>query len=195
MTQEPNESPKTSVYAIVAFVSCFGALMPVILLILPFVFAIMALSEIRKSNGAIKGKGLAIAAMVIPIAAGILLVATVFALPHHHPKAMDIGCANNLKMIRLSMQMYAEDNDDYLPDSLENSYIQEAVGSDKTFVCPYCRRSGEKYVLLPSVGGKKLKDFDNPKETPVIICRHHRKKDNILYLDGHVQEILKDSNK
>ncbi|MBQ7650034.1 MAG: hypothetical protein IJS15_03695 [Victivallales bacterium] len=95
-------------------------------------------------------------------------------------------------MIGLSMQMYAEDNGDYLPDSLDNSYIREAVGSDKTFVCPFCRRTGEKYELLPGIGGKKFNDFDNPKDTPVIICRHHRKNDNVLYAYGHVAQITKD---
>ena len=107
---------------------------------------------------------------------------------------MDIACVNNLKMIGLSMQMYAEDNDDCLPDSLDNSYIRESVGSDKIFVCPYCQKTGEKYVLLPDVGGKKLNDFGNSKGTPVIICRHHRKQDNVLYADGHVSQIPKNGN-
>ena len=196
MPQEPSESPKTSVYAIAAFITSLVMLMPLASLALPIVFAIMALSEIKKSNGTIKGKELAIAAIVIPVVAPILFIVTILVIPPHlhHPNAMVIGCANNLKMIGLSMQMYAEDNDGFLPDSLDNSYIRESVGSDKVFVCPYCQKTGEKYVLLPDVGGKKLKDFDNPKETPVIICRHHRKQDNVLYADGHVSQIPKNGN-
>ena len=196
MPQEPSESPKTSVYAIAAFITSLVMLMPLASLALPIVFAIMALSEIKKSNGTIKGKELAIAAIVIPVVAPILFIVAILVIPSHlhHPNAMVIGCANNLKMIGLSMQMYAEDNDGFLPDSLDNSYIRESVGSDKVFVCPYCQKTGEKYVLLPDVGGKKLKDFDNPKETPVIICRHHRKQDNVLYADGHVSQIPKNGN-
>ena len=136
MTQEPNESPKTSVYAIAAIAIPATVAVAFIVLFITFLFD--------------------------PVS-------------FQHENAVDISCASNLKMIGLSMQIYAEDNDDFLPDSLDNSYIREVVGSDKTFVCPYCQKTGEKYTLLPGVGGKKLKDFDNPKETPVIICRHHRK--------------------
>ncbi len=194
MAQEPTQSPKTSVYAIVAFITSLVMLMPLASLALPFIFAIMALSEIRKSNGTIKGKELAIAAIVMPVVAIILFIAmTLVFLPHHHhTNAMDIGCLNNLKTIGLSLQMYAEDSDGFLPDSLDNSYIRESVGHEKIFVCPYCQKTGEKYELLPGIGGKKLKDFDNPKETQFIICRHHRKQDNVLYADGHVSQVHKD---
>ena len=65
MPQEPTQSPKTSVYATAAFIACFGFLFPLLFLALPFILAIMALAEIRKSNGAVKGKGLAISAMAI----------------------------------------------------------------------------------------------------------------------------------
>ena len=196
MALEPTQSPKTSVYATAAFIACFGFIFPLLFFALPFILAIMALSEIRKSNGAIKGKGLAMSAMLIPVVVVILTVAIMAAslCSGHHPHDWtgSIECRQNLRMIALSMLMYSEDYKGFFPDSLDNSYIRESVGSDKIFVCPYCQKTGEKYVLLPDVGGKKLKDFDNPKETPVIICRHHRKQDNVLYADGHVSQVHKD---
>ncbi|MBO4345496.1 MAG: hypothetical protein J5833_07060, partial [Victivallales bacterium] len=98
----------------------------------------MALSEIRKTNGAIKGKGLAISAMAIPVAAVILTIAIIVVSVrngHHREGDWTIACSQNLKMIGLSLQMYAEDNDDCLPDSLDNSYIRETfVGNEKVFV-------------------------------------------------------------
>lgn len=196
MAQEPTQSPKTSVYATVAFIACLGFLFPLLFFALPFIFAIIALSEIKKSNGAIKGRGLALAAMAIPAATVILTIAimAVTLCNGHHPHdwTMDIECHQNLRMIGLSMLMYSEDYHNFYPDSLDNSYIRECVGNDKVFVCPVCRKTGEKYELLPGIDGRSFKDFDNPQKTPIIICHHHEKHNNVLYADGHVSQVPRD---
>ena len=86
---------------------------------LGLILGLVSLNKIKKSNGQLGGKGLAIAGIcvsvaVIPITAilaGLLLPA----LANAKGKAQTINCVNNLKQIALAARTYANDHNDSFP--------------------------------------------------------------------------------
>ena len=93
----------------------------------------------------------------------------------------------NLKQVGLAVIMYADDNDDHLPASLDD--VQEYVYSSDVFCCP-SDESGRSYVY---VGGDSivLDNLDNPSRTPIAFDfpGNHSGKVNVLWADGHVETV------
>ena len=70
------------------------------------------------------------------------------ALSAAREKARVISCTSNLKRINLAAVLYASDNDDYLPDSMES--IQQYLGDGPALKCPNDGNvESEDYVFLP----------------------------------------------
>jgi len=128
------------VLGIVCFVTCFLTFLIVVPLGLGF--GIAALSAIRKSQGELQGKGLAIAGIVInglallaiPLAAAMLLPALAAA----KQKAMEINCINNEKQLALAIRIYAGDNTNCYPTAASwcDAIQVEVNRNPRVFKCP-----------------------------------------------------------
>ena len=80
------------------FLGCLGGVPAII-------FGMLALREIRYSNGRLRGGGMAHAGITLGLI-GCLLTVVVLMMPHHHEGAPRAQCANNLKQIGLAMHNY-----------------------------------------------------------------------------------------
>ena len=151
-------------------------------IIVSIVFGVMALVKIKRSNGALKGKWLAVGGIVIS-SLQVPAIVLLFPNPPHREMAQEFTCRANLKMIGLGLVMYADDNGGYLPTSLSNESIRKLVGNEKAFVCPCNADTSEEYALLGGIAGRKLNEIDFPFRTPVVICNKHREKNIVLFAD------------
>lgn len=150
---------------------------------------IIAKNKINSSNGMLFGNGQAITGIIfgcwsiirIPILAAMLLPA----LGKAREKARGISCIANMKQISTAIIMYTDDNDDYLPKSLED--IQVYIGDDRVMKCPSAKDSedGTYTFLLPET--REIGKIKKPSETPLIVCTKHKEVDHVAYVDGHVQ--------
>lgn len=105
------------------------------------VLGIISLIKIPKSNGALRGWGIALAGtivsalflLVMPVYAGLFIPA----LANAKQKTQEINCVNNLKQLALAVRIYASDNDDKYPTAATwCDLIQADVGSARVFQCP-----------------------------------------------------------
>ncbi len=186
-------SPKTSVLAIASmYLGILGAtcILPVVGSILGITFGVLALNKINKSNGGMKGKGRAIAGIVlggvglilIPLVAAAILIPSLNTAREHAHRAQ---CMSNLKRIGLAVSMYAEEHDGMIPRKFDD--LHQYATSDKIFVCPSARNSTiPSYEIVLS--GKK---WNSPESIDSIVVTeplaNHRVGCNSLYGDGHVE--------
>ncbi len=157
--------------------------------IVALVLGIVALSKINKSNGMLLGRGKAISGIIFgiwsflrfPILA-ILAAMLLPALSAAREKAREISCCNNLKQIGLAVAMWADDNDDRMPnaDDVPDKLV-EYIGNEQAMHCP----NGGDYVFF--VNGKKMNSIKNPSRTIIAVCpNHHRDGTMAAFSDGHV---------
>ena len=121
MEEEYYEEPKTSGLAITSLVlgilSCLGLFLLLgIPPILGVVFGIISLGKIKKSDGLIQGKGLAIAGIITSCMSffmvavfGILAAMLMPALAKSRAKAMQVQSKNNLKQIGINIHFNLTD--------------------------------------------------------------------------------------
>ena len=126
------ESPTTSLWAIASF--AFGilslliavpycavrsqltaTLLPILVvtLSLGLIYGIVALVQIGRNPGVLKGRGIALVG-VIPGAIGVLFLCVILFTPHGCPPTRT-SCLNNLKHIGTAIVMYESDWDDRFP--------------------------------------------------------------------------------
>ena len=105
------------------------------------IFGIIALVKVSNSQGALRGRGLALAGtitsgvflLLIPIMAALMLPALAAA----HDKAREIDCMNNEKQLALDVIIYSGSHADHFPpaatwcDAIRSSNV-----SDNIFKCP-----------------------------------------------------------
>jgi prepilin-type processing-associated H-X9-DG protein len=110
-------------------------------------------------------------------------------------KARTASCMSNLKQIAFALQMYALDYDGYLPMAWN---WQEAVmpyaKNEQLFVCPETRDARPHYSLVSSLGGAKLADIPDPRNTVLayegkdgVASKRHHDGCNVAFADGHVK--------
>ncbi len=163
--------PKTSGLAIAAFVMGLLSITCVLwpLLVVPAIIcAIIAIVKIGKSNGQLKGKGLAVTGLVIPSVMTLLMpvIAMVLAimmpaLSKAREQATKVVCLNNMRGLSVAMMIYANDYDDTLPtENWCDLLIEQADVSPKSFVCVDSDAiEGESsYAMNKHLAGKKLGD-------------------------------------
>ncbi len=139
--QATTATPKTSGLAIASLVcGIFG------LLLLPgllgVILGIIAISRINSSNGAIKGKGLAIGGLVLSVittlSAGVILLIASLMLPtlaKAKAKANRLKCASNLKQISSAHIYFSAENDGFpwqLPPPAKQQLFGTSRGMDKS---------------------------------------------------------------
>ncbi len=164
-SSEPEQKPKTSKLAIasiiclgLSFVFCFSMGSVVVFFYIPIV-GIVALMHIGLSKGRLRGKGLAIMSIVIPIC----LLLTFISMRNLKWYIQRSFCASNHSKISAALKLYANDYEDQLPtpESWCDLLITQVQVDYKTF---YTRESdafgGESiYALNKNVVGMKLSEI------------------------------------
>jgi len=144
--------------------------MTIILLLLgipSIICGIVALIKIKKSNGRLKGKRLAVSGIAISAIFAILLAIFMPAHGKVGPIAKRVVCMTNLKALAMGMQVYVNDYEGILPmEAWCDLLIEEADNSPRTFVC---EDSGaiereSSYGMNKFIAGMKLDDL-----TPNIV--------------------------
>ena len=169
-------------------VTCFSIIAGIPAIIL----GIVALNKIGRSAGALGGKGMAIAGvctggfsiLVIPILAAMLLPA----LAQAREKARSLHCMANAKQVMMGIMMYAGDNGDKLPESLDQleSYLGGKESMQQLLTCP---TSGAYPCFeLVEVANASSSSTQAP-DTVVLreIAATHFGKRVVGYADGHVE--------
>ncbi len=155
-----------------------------------------ALWKIRRAAGALRGRGLAMAGMVM----GCLGIACLF-LPIREPqsvkreRARRISCASNLNQIGLSCHEYAADNGGLFPDNLSRLY-PEYMSTLDIFICPSSNDKVQSLERIEQDGSYVYVhgvSANNPEDTLLVYDKptsHHPYDNpgrNELYLDGNVE--------
>ncbi len=170
---------------------------------------IVALVRINRSGGRLRGRGLAIAglvvsALMVPVSAGMLLPA----LSKAKSKAQTIASVNNLKQLGLAARMYSTDHADTFPAAehwTETLRPFLGPGADQVLRRPANAGAVCGYGYNQAVAGKKESEVDPDTvlffELEVPECdavggeellRHPRSKGETVvvgYADGSVMQL------
>ncbi len=158
---------------------------------------IIALMKINSSKGTLRGKGKAIAGIILGVWSvvrfmilGVILAAVLLpALSAARGRAREVSCMTNLKLIATGTFQFAEEHNDRFPANMEElmDYMQKSDSNlpKSVFHCPLAPNS--EYDFIPSAKGIELSKLQSPATTPVVICNKHPNKEIILYADGHVE--------
>ncbi|MCK5804435.1 MAG: DUF4190 domain-containing protein [Lentisphaeria bacterium] len=173
----------------------------------------IALSRIRKANGALSGEGAAIGGLVTgyistfltAIAMIFILAGMLFSpLSQAREKARQINCSGNLKSIGLALRMYSQDYDEHFPPALNTLKKHDYLTAGKVYICPSTTdtpaQAGQD--LTPDTvsyqyfgAGTGLTESNQDAQT-IIACDkpgNHRRCINVLFADGHVKSyVVKD---
>ncbi len=180
-----SESQKTSGAAVAGFIlSLAGLVVPLITSLLGLIFSIVGLG--KTGAGRMKGRGLAVAGLVLSIAIPLLYVPLVFAitlpaLGHAREYAKRASCSTNLSSIGKGIAMYQMDNNDQFPPSLDALQASNFV-PQSAMRCP-SDSSGRpvSYFYFPA-----RTDSDSGTFVACDWEDNHRAVRNILYADTHV---------
>jgi len=171
---------KTSGLAIASLVLGICGLVCGITAVVGLVLGFMALGQIKKSNGVLKGKGMATAGIII---SAIMLLAmitiVVIKLIPATAKARDrvlqsqgikndtgdkIQCINHQKQLSIAFRIYAGDHANTLPPAASwCDAIKPNVQSDDTYKCPSASSTSRCDFAFNSKLGKLNLDKVNPQ--------------------------------
>ena len=210
----PQTGAKTSALAIWSFVLAMIGLFTFMLTALPaLICGIVGLVKISKSKGQLKGTGLAVAGIAIPVAGTVvvpivmmLLAILMPALGKVRCEVQTMVCTKNLSSLGKSMLIYTNDYKDMYPpaDSWCNLLIADGNASPGEFTCPASTAVEGKssYAININVAGKKVSEVPpdvvllfetspgiNPAGGPEILSTESHQHDgcNVLFADGHVK--------
>ena len=106
------------------------------------ILGIVAMSQVRKSNGTLGGHGLALAGTIVSAVLLLfgVLIGTAMLLPalaKAKAKAMSIQCMNNARELSSAAHVYAGDHQNHFPAATNwCDALKSYVTSEKTFKCP-----------------------------------------------------------
>jgi len=161
----------------------------------------LALGRIKRSAGALGGRGLAIAGLILgytSIVAMIVLLVLFFTLlvPMVKEESSKAACMENLHQIGAACNAYAAEHNGRYPERLSELY-PDYVPDLEVFVCP---STGEKIGSPQEINAKTSYEYHGaalnastaaePLGQAILACDkpgHHRSGKNILYADGHVE--------
>ncbi len=194
------------VLGILVFFTCGITALPAI------ICGIVAMVKISGSNGLLKGKGMAITGLVLPVALIIIvplpLAILMPALSRTKGIAQRVVCATNLKGLSTAMIVYANDYDGKAPTADEwcDLLIQEADVSPKSFRCPVAPEGECNYALNKNIRNLRRHDaarvvvlFEsqpgwNQTGGPELLTTeyHNGEGCNVVFGDGHTAWIRSD---
>lgn len=212
----PAATPKMSGLAIASLVCGLAAVCLVGLPGIPgVILGIIALLKISKSEGRLRGQGLAIAGIVvsaltvlmIPVTAALLLPAVFRA----KAVALDAMSLNNVKQLGAAAQMYGNDNGDKLPPAADwpTLFQQRYSVTASVLADPAAPGEGRAYAMNAAV--THLAVLDPARTVLFFECRpgsppaggpellpeepRHGSRYIIGFIDGHAEAVSPDAVK
>jgi len=202
---------KTSALAVTSLVlGILGLFTCGITALFGLILGIIALVKVSNSQGALRGKGLALAGtilsgvllLLLPVFAAMLLPALAAA----HDKARQINCMNNEKQLALAVMLYSGDHNNRFPPA--NTWcdaIKSAAGTEKVFKCPAVNGDSRcDYAFNAKLDGMEANQI-NPLTVMIFEAdggwdahggpelaapqRHHGKSMIVAFADGHVEVV------
>ena len=174
------------------------------------ILGIIAMSKIRKSQGALGGSGIALAGVIVsavfllllPIFAAMLLPALATA----KQQAQSINCMSNVKQLSLAVRMYTADNkDQYPPATNWCDALRSYAGTTNIFHCPADLSGGRcSYAFNAQLAGAEDGKV-NPNTVMIFEAAggwnasggrellltkpRHRRSVVVGFADGHVEQL------
>lgn len=178
---------------------------------LAVILGIISLIMISRSKGQLKGTGMAIAGIAVPVVAlpfvAILMGVLMPAIAKVRCVAQQQICANNLKQLGVVLQVYADDNDRQYPTADKwCDLLKPYYGNEKALICPSAGQGQCHYAINPQAEPNSPPDVVLLFETkggwnqcggPEILStdNHTGEGCNVLFNDGHVEFVkIKDIN-
>ena len=178
---------------------------------LAVILGIISLIMISRSHGQLKGTGMAIAGIAVPVVAlpfvAILMGVLMPAIAKVRCVAQQQICANNLKQLGVVLQVYADDNDRQYPTADKwCELLKPYYRNEKALICPSAGQGQCHYAINPQAEPNSPPDVVLLFETkggwnqcggPEILStdNHRGEGCNILFNDGHVEFVkIKDIN-
>jgi prepilin-type processing-associated H-X9-DG protein len=169
------------------------------------ILGIWAVAKISDSGGALRGRGLAVAGIIV---SGIFLLTMpaamlLPALAAAKQKAMMINCMNNEKQLALGVILYSSDHTNHFPPAATwCDAIKPSVGTEIVFKCPAASPSSRcGYAFNAKLDGLDVAKI-NPQTVvifeadtgwdahggPELLAARHRAKSSVVaFADGHVE--------
>ena len=206
--QAPIGAVKTSGLAIASLVLAILSPFTCLITAIPAaILGIVALVKISKSRGQLKGTGLAITGIALPVVLvpvfAILMGILMPALARTRQIAFRMVCATNMAGLGRAMLIYANDHDGF-PSSSQwgDLLIEHTEVSPSIFRCKGAHKGPCNYAM-----NKNLENFDTGNAPPDMVAlfetypgwnqaggpeilsteKHQRQGCNVLYVDGHVE--------
>ncbi|HOX56093.1 MAG TPA: DUF4190 domain-containing protein [Candidatus Paceibacterota bacterium] len=170
-------APKANGMAVMSLVlGCLGILTCGLTSLVGLVLGIIALVRIKKKNGQLGGRGLALAGTIV--SAVFLLLAPITAaifLPAHakaRATANSHHCISNVRQLNLALLMYATDHHDQFPAGTNwcDALIPYLGGMTNAFICPKGAPNQRcHYALNAQLAGRELTDSEARRSQTVLV--------------------------
>jgi prepilin-type processing-associated H-X9-DG protein len=207
---------KTSGLAVTALVLGILCLLCGIFTAIPAIICgIIAMVQISKSQGRLKGMGMAIAGVVLPViltfVMAILIAILLPALNRVKHLAQGTICGTNMQGLGNAVQIYMNDYDGRFPTSEQwcDLLIKEADVSEQTLTCPDDTAGAFSYAVNKDIPRTDIRTgaadlvilfeadlgrngVGGPEDA---VFRHYAGNQpacNVLFADGHVEMVAQD---
>ncbi len=221
MTNLPQPQPpasKTSGAAIASLVcSIVGPCTLGLASLIGIILGIVGLVKIGKAGGAVRGKGLAIAGIVlgglgifiVPLI-GLVVAITVPAFHSAVGQAQAVVFMNNARMAGRAAMTYAVDHDDEFPppDNWPQALMEQGGLPSVALNDPSSVEDGRALAMNAFLGGMRTRDIPHPSRTvlffecmvgappaggPELLARQPRYRSGhvITFADGHVENFAR----
>ena len=181
------------------------------------ILGIVAMIKIGKSEGQLKGNGLALAGVIMSgmtiVLIPIFLAMMLPALAAAKQKAFEIQCINNEKQLAMAMLVYSSSHENHLPAAATwcDDIKDKVVNPQITFKCLAANSSSRcDYAFNSKLDGIAVSSIHHPGETVLIFesdggwnasggpelfpshARHGHGSSQLFivaFTDGHVEEV------
>lgn len=135
---------------------------------------ITALVKIGRSNGRLKGNGLAIAGISCSTAALLALVVQMFliglllpALSTARMAARQAKAFSQARQLAMAATLYANNHDDQYPsaDDWVQALLDQGVIVEQTLASPFAMEDGRTFAMNAKLGGIRVADIADPART------------------------------
>ncbi len=207
--------PKTCGLAIASLVTGILSLFCSFFMAIPAIICgIIALVKIGKSNGQLKGNGLAIAGIAVPAVLSLVVVPLMLAilmpaLSKTKMIAQRVVCSTNMQGLSTAMVVYMNDSDEKYPtqDQWCDLLMQEADVSAKSFQCPLDPEGSFSYAINENLYKIAPDKIISPQMVVLFeadlghngvgglddLKVKHMDGCNVTFVDGHVEFVRTDA--